>query len=293
MESAILSESDFRRFRELIYAKAGIALADVKLHLMQSRLQRRLRHHHLSSFGEYYSLLTESPASDDETRAFINCVTTNTTSFFREPHHFDFVSKKILPEMDELARMRAIEPRLRIWHAGCSTGEEPYSLAITLRNALARLHCDWNVLQLATDIDTDVLAHAERGVYEEDRIERVPGDLRRSSFLRGKGANNHLYKIKREFRDQIVFRQINLLEAWPFRESTRFDMIWCRNVIIYFDRPTQKRLFARFAGLIKPGGYLFIGHSESLLGITDAFEPAGQTIYRKPPDCAARGMRAA
>ncbi len=282
MDAVILPDSEFRKFRELIYSLTGIAMSEEKHSLVQSRLQRRLRYHGLTSFGDYYAMVGGAGADGDEIGEFINCVTTNTTSFFREPHHFDFVAKKVIPELADRVRRGEAKPKLRIWHAGCSSGEEPYTLSITLNKALSG-RGEWDVRQLCSDIDTDVLARAESGIYPEDRVKGIPTDVLRGSFLRGKGEQDSLYRVKAHLREPLTFRQINLLDDhWPLQAGTKFDMIWCRNVVIYFDKPTQKKLFARYQERLKPGGYLFIGHSESLLGVSDAFESLGQTIYRLP-----------
>jgi chemotaxis protein methyltransferase CheR len=190
------------------------------------------------------------------------------------------VVNEILPEVTAASKRGERQQSLKIWHAGCSSGEEPYSLSWTLANALG--HRDaWDIRQIASDINTDVLAAAARGVYNEDRLSDIPLETRRRMFLKGSGEQSHLYKIRPELQADLSFKRINLLaEDWPIRPDIRFDMIWCRNVVIYFDKETQKRLFARFVQRLKPGGFLFIGHSESLLGISDSFESVGQTIYR-------------
>ncbi len=276
-----LTDLEFARFRDLIYQTAGIALSDGKRQMVQSRLQKRLRLHHLAA-SDYYALLTGPRRPDDEMTAFINCITTNKTDFFREPHHFSFVAERILPEIAARAGHRT--PRLRVWHAGCSTGEEPYTLALTLAEALDRPEGNiqqWDIQQLASDIDTDVLVHAEQGVYAAERVAPIPLPCLRRHFLAGCGEAGALYQIKPALRAQITFRQINLLHDWPLRPGTRFDIIFCRNVVIYFDKPTQSRLFARLEAHLSPGGYLILGHSESLHGTAGRFESLGHTIYRK------------
>ena len=287
MEDLTLSDREFVQFRDLIYKLTGIALNDGKRQLVQSRLQRRLRFYHLASFGDYYALLCGKGSDDDEMTTFINCITTNKTDFFREPHHFEFVTDRIIPEMAGQAREERRAPRLRVWHAGCSSGEEPYTLGMALAEALGGKP-DWDVRQLASDIDTNVLALAERGVYAAERVASIPLDRLRRHFLRGREDGHEMYQVKPALRDQVAFRQINLLEEWPLRPETRFDIIFCRNVVIYFDKPTQARLFARFEERLRPGGYLFLGHSESLHGTADSFDSVGHTIYRKRDPMAAR-----
>jgi chemotaxis protein methyltransferase CheR len=282
MDEIKLTPDEFELFRKLIYRRAGIALSDAKMQLVQSRLRKRVTAHSLTSYRAYYELLAAQGDDSPEMGTFVNCITTNKTEFFREPHHFKFVTEQVVPEIAMQARQGVDGQRIRIWHAGCSTGEEPYTLAMTLAEASAG-RGKWDIRQLASDIDTNVLAHAERGIYEEDRLSPVPEPLRRKYFLRGTGAQHGYFKVRQSLREQITFRQINLLApTWPIRSDVRFDMIFCRNVVIYFDKPTQRALFAHFKEVLKPGGYLFIGHSESLLGISDAFENLGHTIYRLP-----------
>ena len=279
MEEPELTDKEFVKFRDLIYQLTGIVINDGKRQLVLSRLTKRLRLHQLTSFTQYYDLVTNTMDTEEQS-AFINSITTNKTDFFREPHHFDFITNELVPELVESARRGERKPMLRVWHAGCSTGEEPYTLGITLAEAFAR-HSDWDWRQLASDIDTNVLAHAERGVYEDSRTDTISRDLLRKYFLRGTGEREGHFKVRRELQEHLSFRQVNLLDpAWPMRADTKFDVIFCRNVVIYFDKPTQKRLFERFAARLQPGGLLFIGHSESLLGISDAFDACGQTIYR-------------
>lgn len=276
---AELTDKEFVLLRDLIYKLTGITLSDAKRSLVRSRLQRRLRLLELSSFQEYYAYLVEHLETEERT-AFINCITTNKTDFFREPHHFDFVTQTVIPEAILRVQRGADSRRLRVWHAGCSTGEEPYTLAIVLQEALAGKG-QWDVKQLASDIDTDVLAHAKRGIYNRDRVDPIPDTLLRRYFLCGTGENADKVMVKPKLKEQIAFRQINLLEEpYPFSAQTRFDFIFCRNVVIYFDKPTQRQLFARFARYLRPDGYLFIGHSETLTGVSDAFQNIGATIYQ-------------
>lgn len=282
MEECVLTPSEFALFRELIYQRVGIALTGAKMQLVQSRLRKRLRHYEMESFRAYYDLLVAQGENGPEMGSFINCITTNKTDFFREPHHFEFVTKTIVPEWVARVRQGESAPRLRVWHAGCSTGEEPYTLAMTLAEAL-KGKGNWDVRQLASDVDTDVLAHAERGIYENDRTRPVPQKLLEKYFLRGTGDYQDCVRVCQSLRDRITFRQINLLaDNWPIRPDVQFDIIFCRNVVIYFDKPTQRKLFARFQQKLRPGGYLFMGHSESLLGISDAFDSLGNTIHRLP-----------
>ncbi|MBY0461376.1 MAG: hypothetical protein K2V38_29010, partial [Gemmataceae bacterium] len=237
---------------------------------------KRLRALGLDSVGQYVRLLDGRPAGDPERQEFVNCLTTNKTDFFRESHHFDHLRQTFLPQLRAAGRKR-----VRVWSAGCSTGEEPYTLAMVLGDECP----GWDVKILASDIDTDVLAAAERGVYDADRARGVPGDLLRRHFLRGTGANAGKVTVRPELRELIAFRQINFMAPeWPMR--TRFDAIFCRNVMIYFDRDTQRRLLTRFADLLEPGGLVFLGHSESLHWLADRFAAVGNTIYQPRDGCA-------
>jgi chemotaxis protein methyltransferase CheR len=275
-----ITPKEFGLFRDLIYELTGITLSDAKRNLVCSRLQKRLRAHNLTRFTDYYHYLI-AHLDTEERAAFINCITTNKTDFFREPHHFEFVTRTVIPQAIGRVQQGTGMRRLRIWHAGCSTGEEPYTLAMVLQEALNG-NGHWDVRQLASDIDTDVLAHASRGIYARDRIDTIPPELLRRHFLRGKGDFADSVMVKPQLKAQITFRQINLLHPFPFGAQTRFDMIFCRNVVIYFDKATQRDLFARFAQCLRPGGYLFIGHSETLAGVSDQFQNIGATIYQLP-----------
>lgn len=263
-----LLPAEFEAVRALIYGQAGITLGPTKRDMVKSRLARRLRHHELGSVGEYLRLVRDDPAERQE---FVNCLTTNKTDFFREAHHFDHLRQVVVPAA-------ATRRRLRAWCAASSTGEEPYTLAMTLREACPPAG-GWDIKVLCSDIDTAVLATAQGGVYPADRAADVPPDLLRRYFLKGGGANAGKVAARPELKELLTFRQINLMaDRWPVRGP--FDAIFCRNVFIYFDRPTQKRLLDRFAGLLVPGGHLYLGHSENIHGLTDRFAPLGQTIYR-------------
>ncbi|HVT12742.1 MAG TPA: protein-glutamate O-methyltransferase CheR [Fimbriimonadaceae bacterium] len=276
----MLTREEFLAFRELIHRHTGIFLADAKHALVNARLRRRLLFHNLDSFTDYYRILIEEGVNGGEFREMINCITTNKTDFFREPHHFEFVRDVFLPEMQHLASVRLVPRKIRVWHAGCSTGEEPYTMGMTLMESLANFQA-WDVRQLASDIDTNVLDFAEAGIYDQERIDKVPETLRQRYFMKGKGKRDGLYKVVPPLRSLVTFRQINLLaDQWPIRSDVRFDVIFCRNVMIYFDKPTQKKLLERFSSLLRPGGYLLIGHSESMLGLSDRYESLGKTIYR-------------
>lgn len=267
-----LQDGDFRKITKLVMDTAGIVLSEKKRAFIHGRLGRRLRILGLADFTEYCRLL-ESADGEAERHNLINAVTTNHTNFFREPHHFDYLDKTVLPS---LAEARGNGPgRLRIWSAGCSTGEEPYTIAMTLRGHQPSLS-GWDVKILATDLDTNVVAHAAAGVYEADRIESIPAACRKRFMT--ERPDGHAV-MNDELRSLIMFAPLNLLESWPMRGP--FDVIFCRNVVIYFDKPTQCRLFDRYADMLKPDGWLFVGHSESLMSVTSRFDLVGRTIYRR------------
>lgn len=272
-----ISDHELRRFQDLVKQHTGIALSDQKRALVCSRLAKRLRALAIDSFREYYTYLT-SEAGERELEHFVNAITTNKTDFYREPHHFHFLRDEIVATLKDRAAKTG-ERRIRIWSAACSTGEEPYTIAMTLLEALGN-RLAWDIRILASDIDTDVLARAERGIYAMDRTTDIPRPLLERFFLRGTGAGAGMVQAKKEVRDLITFRRINLLNApWPIK--TAFDCIFCRNVLIYFDKPTQRDLIGRFEQFIKVDGHLIVGHSESLLGISDGLIFLGNTVYRK------------
>ena len=244
------------------------------------RLAKRLRHFSLQTYGQYYEYVRKQDPTGTELRQMINCITTNKTDFFREPSHFTFLKDTVFPQVRERAN-RGGPRRLHLWSAGCSTGEEPYSLAMTVREHFGPPP-GWDVKILASDIDTDVLQKAEQGIYTEDRIQDLPEAYLRKYFLCGMGSYSGMVQVRPELRQLITFQRINFIEEpWPLRTS--FDIIFCRNVIIYFDRPTQQRLFERMARFLGPDGFLFMGHSENLSWLTDLFQPQGGTIYSLRP----------
>jgi chemotaxis protein methyltransferase CheR len=268
-----LSQAEFDRLRELVREHTGIALSEGKRQLVYGRLARRLRALQLESFGEYIGLLERGDPVELE--EFVNAVTTNLTSFFREPHHFEYLAGEALPAI--VARSDGIN-RLRIWCCAASTGEEPYSIAMVLREAQDRL-AGWDVEILATDLDSNVLATGKSGVYSAERFRGM--DARRVArfFDKGAGAHAGKFRAREDLRNLITFKQLNLMNEWPMRGP--FDAIFCRNVVIYFDKATQRTLFERMAALQRPGDLLFLGHSESLYRVSDAYELIGRTIYRR------------
>ncbi|MDO6460907.1 protein-glutamate O-methyltransferase CheR [Granulosicoccaceae sp. 1_MG-2023] len=263
----------FDKLRMLVAETTGISLSDHKRDLLYGRLTRRLRALGLQDFDQYIALLADRP--DDELQNFINAVTTNLTSFFRENHHFEFLANELFPQLEKQGRARG----MRIWSAGCSTGEEAYSIAMTVREYFADAGA-MDIKILASDLDTSVVQTAANGIYDQSRIEGMPPERVKRWFQRGSGSNAGKVRVRRELAELITFRQLNLMQAWPMQSM--FDVVFCRNVVIYFDKPTQSRLFNNFASVIKPGGHLIIGHSETLHKVCDRFELIGKTIYRKP-----------
>ncbi|RZI42120.1 chemotaxis protein CheR [Herbaspirillum sp. HC18] len=261
---------DFERVRSLIYKRAGIALADSKQEMVYSRLARRLRATGIRSFQAYLDSL-EGDQESEEWEAFTNALTTNLTSFFRESHHFPILADHV---------KNAKEPVL-IWCAASSTGEEPYSIAMTLCEALGSLTPQAHVI--ATDIDTNVLATGAAGIYPLERLDKMPPERAKRFFLRGKGERAGLVRVRPELRQMVTFKQLNLLaDGWPV--TGPFDAIFCRNVMIYFDKPTQGKILTRFAPLMKPDALLFAGHSENFLYVSDAFKLRGKTVYELDPN---------
>jgi chemotaxis protein methyltransferase CheR len=259
--------ADFQRVQTLIYQRAGISLHDGKRAMVYSRLSRRLRETGHRTFSAYLDALEHAVGAqaDAEWQEFINCLTTNLTSFFREEHHFHALAEALRP--------LAGRP-LRLWCNAASTGEEPYSIAMTLQESGAS-----SARLLATDIDTKVLATAQRGVYAGDARGLAPDRLARH-FLRGKGGNDGFIRIKPELARMIEFRTFNLMAAsWSLGEP--FDMVFCRNVMIYFDHATQRRVLEHIHGALKPGGLLFVGHSENFTDARDLFQLRGKTIYQR------------
>ncbi|HEY5801738.1 MAG TPA: CheR family methyltransferase [Burkholderiaceae bacterium] len=260
---------DFDRVRSMIYQRAGISLADSKQEMVYSRLARRLRATGISTFARYLDDL-DSGARDGEWESFVNALTTNLTSFFREAHHFPILAEHAA---------HCTEP-MQVWCSASSTGEEPYSMAITLCEAFGTLTPPVQII--ATDIDTNVLATASQGVYTSDRIDKMAPERVRKFFLRGKGEQAGMVRVRPEIRQLVSFRQLNLLaDSWPIKGP--FDIIFCRNVMIYFDKATQAKILARFVPLMKPDGLLFAGHSENFLYVSDALKLRGKTVYELAP----------
>lgn len=268
----ILGNAEFRFLCDFVMRHCGITMGEHKRQLLQGRLQRRLRALGLDSFEDYCQLLRDDP--ERELGEFASAVSTNVTAFFREPHHFDYLA-------EQLPKWLAERPggRLRIWSAGCSTGEEPYSLAMVLAEALEAHRGPADALILATDLSPAALQMARAGVYSTQRLDGISTERRQRWFQRGSGAHEGKVRVHPRLQELVRVRPLNLLEPWPMQGQ--FDAILCRNVVIYFDTPTKTRLFERFEAALIPRGKLFLGHSESMHGLSDDFALIGRTTYEK------------
>lgn len=258
--------ADFERVRKLIYQHAGISLSPVKQDMVYSRLARRLRATGCRSFAEYLDALEKGDSAEWE--RFVNSLTTNLTSFFREPHHFPILA-------DFLQKIGNRRP-IRIWCSAASTGEEPYSIAMTVAETFGSGSSHVSII--ASDLDTNVLETARKGVYSVDRVEKLSPERLRRFFLRGTGAQEGYVAVRQELKDLVQYQRINLLDAsYPVKGP--LDVIFCRNVMIYFDKPTQYKILSRFAPMMQPDGLMFAGHSESFMHAADLFRSLGKTVY--------------
>jgi len=269
--STDLTEAQFNAISSLVKSLAGINLTDAKKELVRARLTKRLRKLGLATFDDYVEYL-QNDTTGAELVAMLDVLSTNTTYFFREAKHFEWLRQEVLPRL-------AARRRVRIWSAGCSSGEEPYSIAIVLLEAIPDL-ADWDAAILATDLSTEVLARARQGIYPASRLREVPPMLLGRHFTLLATKPERTYRVNDPVRRLVHFARLNLMGQWPMKGP--FDVIFCRNVMIYFDRPTRQDLIARFHSILAPGGTLFIGHSESLTGINHSFRYVLPTVYRKP-----------
>ena len=285
-----MSDRLFKRFSEFIYKECGIKLPPAKKTMLTVRLSRRLRALGMNSFGQYYDYVCSPESRSGERVRMIDAVSTNKTEFFREPAHFDFLGRQALPDLVG-SMHNGSRKKLNVWSAGCSSGEEPYTLAMVLSEFFTerqnKAQADAKSLTrpldqfsiLATDISTQVLETAKNAIYPKRIVEPVPTMMKQRYLMRGKGAQSGFYRVVPELRSRITFQRLNFNKDFNLGEL--MDVIFCRNVIIYFDRQTQIKLFEKFYNQLVPGGYLFIGHSESLHGINDRFRLVANTTYRK------------
>lgn len=276
VHNIVLSEREFRKISDMVYNHCGINLHDGKKELVRARLAKRLRSGNFKTFPEYMRHVLED-RSGREFSILIDSISTNLTSFFREGQHFEFLKEKFLPQVLERKRKNR-NFRIRAWSAGSSSGEEPYSIAITLLEAIAG-QGRWDVKILATDISTRMLETAQTGIYDIERIEPVPLIQRNKYLIPRHKYGKKVFEVGKSLRDTIIFKYLNLQRDWPIKGP--LDFIFCRNVMIYFDKPTQQQLISRFWELLDSGGILFTGHSESLTGIEHRFNYIQPTIYMK------------
>lgn len=269
-----MTDREFKRLSEFVHTECGIKLPPSKKVMVEARLQKRLRTLGMPGYREYYEYLFSPPGLAEELVHLIDVITTNTTEFFREPRHFEVLSQEVLPAWRSTAAGRTF----RLWSAGCSTGEEPYTLAIVL-SEFAAVSAGFRFSILATDISTRVLSMAQNGVYPEDRIVKLTMELKRRYLLRSKDKTKKLVRLAPEVRRMVEFRRLNFMQPFSFPEP--MDTIFCRNVMIYFDRSTQEELLRKFCTQLRAGGYLFIGHSESLTGMDLPLRQHAPTVYKK------------
>lgn len=266
------SDQDFRDLVVLVAERTGIALADHKRNMVYSRLAKRLRPLGLKTFRDYINYL-KNDTQEDELGHFVNAVTTNLTHFFREDHHFNHLAEEVIAP---LVKSPPPGRKIRLWSAGCSSGMEPYSIAMTLHHAIPNID-QWDVKILATDIDTNMLRTGHIGEYKAEELQNIPEAYRKKYLVNG-GAGGTL-KMVPELRRLIAFNHLNLLHEWPINGV--FDAVFCRNVVIYFNKETQRLLFSRYANVMKPNSWLYIGHSENITTLTNDFKLVGRTVYRR------------
>ena len=272
-----LSSADFERLRSLIYRESGINLSSDKKTMMEIRIKRRLHSLKIASHGEYCERVFAPGGMDSELVHLIDVITTNKTDFFREAGHFDYLVSKALPD---LAARHGASRKSLVWSAGCSTGEEPYTLAMVL-SEYSKASPGFRFNVLATDICTAVLAKAAMGIFKSDVVKPVPQDLQRKYFMRSRDPQSDALRVVPEVRALVEFRRVNFMDS-EFGLTESPEVIFCRNVIIYFDRPTQVRILEKLTRHLVPGGYFFAGHSESLQGMDLPLVPVAPSVYRKP-----------
>ncbi len=273
---AQLTEKDFEAFSKFIYGEFGIKMPPVKRIMLQGRLLKRIRELNMSSYSEYKDYLFSKEGHQEEIFNFLNVVTTNKTDFYREPVHFDFLKSHVLPKFTE----KATREPFNIWSAGCSSGEELYTIAITL-SEYKREQPSFSFKMLGTDISHNVLDKAAKGVYAINKVDIVPLELKKRYLLKSKDKENQTVKIIPELKNNLNLKYLNLMDTTYSNISEKFDVVFCRNVLIYFDRFTQESVINKLSTYLKPGGYFFIGHSESLTGMDVSLEHIKPTIFRK------------
>ncbi len=269
---AELSDKDFQAFSDFIYNEYGIKMPPVKRVMLQGRLLKRIRELNMNSYTEYKTYFFSQEGQKKEIFNFLNVITTNKTDFFREPVHFDFLRDEVLPKHQK-------NSLFKVWSAGCSSGEEPYTISIVL-NEYKRLLPNFNYSILGSDISNKVLTNAAKGVYAENKIALIPLEFKKRYFLKSKNRNNPTVRVKPELQKNIALKHVNLMDS-HYNMNETFDVIFCRNVLIYFDRATQEKVISKLCNYLKPGGIFFIGHSESLSGMNVPLEHIKPTIFKK------------
>ncbi|MCK4466834.1 MAG: protein-glutamate O-methyltransferase CheR [Desulfobacterales bacterium] len=276
MQEPVLKDSEFNKFSRYVYDTCGINLHGGKKELLKARLGKILRQKGFRSFRQYYDHVVNDKTGH-ELILLLDSISTNLTYFFRESEHFDFLRNKALPEI--MKRENASKNNcLKLWSAGCSSGEEPYSIAMTISEALNN-RGKWQIKIMATDLSTSVLSRASAGIYEKKKIEKIPYELRKRYFQKGDNRWNGYFRVKKEVKKKISFQRLNFMEEFHFGEP--FDVIFCRNVMIYFDNPTKEVLVGKFFHNLADGGYFLIGHAESLTGIKHSFKYIQPSVYKK------------
>lgn len=277
MKQQELTKTEFEKFSTLIYDLCGIKLPVIKKTMLSARLNKRMRMLGFTSFAEYFQYVNSARGQQEEIVHMIDAVSTNKTDFFREPYHFDFLVDNVLPEFAEKMQ-RGRGRQLRVWSAGCSRGDEPYTLAMVIHEFFSKYK--WMSYSiLGTDISTRMLDSAKRAIYPDDVVAAVPAPYRQKYFMKGKGEQKGKQRVVPELRAKVEFRRLNFMDD-DFGLAHKMDIIFCRNVIIYFDRQTQVELMAKFTKQFNSGGYLFTGHSESLEGMLDKMQKVGTSVYR-------------
>jgi len=270
-----MSDDDFNRLSNFVFQQSGIKMPPIKKIMLQSRLQKRLRELKILTFKEYADYVFSSEGQKNEIVHMLDAVSTNKTDFYREPVHFDFLRDHILPEFYGFER-RAV---LKVWSAGCSSGEEPYTIAITL-NEFKNINPGFDYEIIGTDISTKILQQANLAVFKEDRVNVVPLEIKKKYFLRSKDKENRTVRVVKILRDKVRYQRLNFMDH-SYNIVNDFDVIFCRNVLIYFNRETQEQVINRLCHKLKTGGYLFIGHSESILGMDLPLKQLKPTIYQR------------
>jgi len=274
---AKLSDKDFERLSKFIYTKYGIKMPKVKKIMLQSRLQKRLRELKINNYKDYCDYVFSNEGNDNEVIHMIDVVSTNKTDFFREPTHFDFLHQSILPQ---IFKDNNFNKELKLWSAGCSSGEEPYTIAISLSEFLKKSKTLFDFSILATDISTRILNDAVSAVYKEEKIKHLPIEYKKKYFLKSKDRSIQKVRLNSSIREKVNFRRLNFMDnSYDIRDY--FDIVFCRNVLIYFDRETQEKVINRICTKIRSGGYFFLGHSESIMKMDVPLTQIKPTVFRK------------